>query len=111
MLSSANLETSDLAKFGKEMSSLGKIIAVTNGRLDVVKSIADLEAVELDELNKGDKADQDIIALANEEKQELKAKLLEIETEIIDILTPKDEADSRSVVLEVRAGTGIYLMV
>jgi protein subunit release factor A len=37
---------------------------------------------------------------------EAEKQLESIEAEIIKIMTPKDEADDRGIIIEVRAGTG-----
>jgi peptide chain release factor 1 len=44
--------------------------------------------------------------LAEAERLELISSLQAIEYKIIDTLTPRDSADERGVILEVRAGTG-----
>lgn len=44
--------------------------------------------------------------LANAEIEELDKMIVDIEQNLKVELTPKDEADERGVVLEVRAGTG-----
>jgi peptide chain release factor 1 len=44
--------------------------------------------------------------LAKTEIEELDKNIVEIEESLVAELTPKDEADERGVVLEVRAGTG-----
>ena len=41
------------------------------------------------------------------EQDDLDDKLFELDERIVEILTPKDDADERGVVLEVRAGTGV----
>ena len=51
-------------------------------------------------------ADSEMRSLANEEYYALKNELPELEQKIKVLLLPKDEADERNVILEVRAGTG-----
>jgi peptide chain release factor 1 len=48
----------------------------------------------------------DMRALAEQEKSGLAARHQELEREIRVALTPKDAADARNVILEIRAGTG-----
>jgi peptide chain release factor 1 len=50
--------------------------------------------------------DADMRELAEEELRELKGKLPEAEHAVQLALLPKDEADSKNAILEVRAGTG-----
>lgn len=40
------------------------------------------------------------------ELEQLDDKIKDVDQEIIELLTPKDDADERGVVIEVRAGTG-----
>jgi len=50
--------------------------------------------------------DGEMKAMAEEELQGLKQKLPELEQQVKVALLPKDEADERNAILEVRAGTG-----
>jgi peptide chain release factor 1 len=59
---------------------------------------------ELDELARG--SDRDVAAMARAELQELKEKAPDVEHDLQIMLLPRDKADSSSVILEVRAGTG-----
>ncbi|WP_297975797.1 peptide chain release factor 1 [uncultured Amaricoccus sp.] len=51
-------------------------------------------------------ADPEMRALAQEELERLRAALPEAERELQLALLPRDEADERSAILEIRAGTG-----
>jgi peptide chain release factor 1 len=44
--------------------------------------------------------------MAIAERQDLEKQLFEIEQRLISVITPRDEADERGIILEVRAGTG-----
>jgi Protein chain release factor A len=59
------------------------------------------EALEL--LSGGD---EEIRELATEQLSRAKADIERYEKEIVLMLTPRDERDDRSVILEIRAGTG-----
>ncbi|HEY0515003.1 MAG TPA: peptide chain release factor 1 [Thermoanaerobaculia bacterium] len=50
--------------------------------------------------------DDDLYEMAQEEKQQLLARLAELEERLRVELTPKDPNDEKNVVLEIRAGTG-----
>ncbi len=50
--------------------------------------------------------DPEMAKLATEEKRELQTKIEELEQKLRLALIPKDEADARDAILEVRAGTG-----
>ena len=47
-----------------------------------------------------------MVELAKSEIIDAKASLVILEESLVKALTPADDADDRSVVLEVRAGTG-----
>ncbi len=51
-------------------------------------------------------SDPEMKAMAEEELAELKQRLPEAEHELAIAMLPKDEADARSAMLEIRAGTG-----
>lgn len=61
---------------------------------------------ELESLQKLDDPDPDIRALAEEEVQRLKAELPEAERQLAIAMLPRDSADQRPAMLEIRAGTG-----
>ena len=50
--------------------------------------------------------DDELFAMAHEEKTQLVARIAELEEQLRRELTPKDPNDERNVVLEIRAGTG-----
>jgi peptide chain release factor 1 len=50
--------------------------------------------------------DKEMAALAAEEAKALDARIEELEGELRTLLLPKDAADERSAILEIRAGTG-----
>ena len=50
--------------------------------------------------------DAEMKALAEEERAQLSEQIAETERRVLVLLLPKDEADARNAILEVRAGTG-----
>jgi peptide chain release factor 1 len=108
-LAQADIDVRDIPKLGKELSQLGRITTLTDGRNEKLKTIAELLAVEKEEAAKGAEG-ADMLQLAQEERMVCEAELAEIEGEIVKYMTPKDEADERGIILEVRAGTGIVVM-
>ncbi len=64
------------------------------------------EASDLDELLSDTGLDDEMRSMAQEELAELRQAIPETERELQILLLPKDDADARSVILEVRAGTG-----
>ena len=51
-------------------------------------------------------ADAEMKAMAEEEFRALKERIPELERDLQRMLLPKDEADQRNAILEVRSGTG-----
>jgi len=104
-LTTAELEPRAIAKLGKELSSLGRLMELSNNRLSKLQSISELSTIEREEEAKGPSGEE-LLLLAREERLALEIELQLIESSIVEILTPKDEADDCGVVIEVRAGTG-----
>ncbi len=67
---------------------------------------ADEELSGLESLIADAATEPDMRALAEQEKSELAARRAALERQIRTALTPKDAADERNVILEIRAGTG-----
>ena len=91
----------DFAKIAKEYAELGKVV---KGIEDLRKTRAELES--LSEIMSDASSDKDMRDLAEKEYHELKANLPVVERQVQLLLLPKDEADERNALLEVRAGTG-----
>ncbi|MDF2097367.1 peptide chain release factor 1 [Aquibaculum arenosum] len=64
------------------------------------------ELAELDAMRQDPEAESEMRALAEEEYYSLRDALPALEQEVMLLLLPKDEADARNAILEVRAGTG-----
>jgi peptide chain release factor 1 len=88
------------SSLNKEYSDLGKIVKV----YDQYKGA--LDAIEESEEIIADGSDRDLVDLAKEEKMEAQAKLPGLEEELKVLLIPKDPADDKNVIVELRAGTG-----
>jgi len=67
---------------------------------------ASSELKDLTELLEDDATDEEMRVLAEEESTKLKTRVQVLEQELRIALLPKDAADEKSVILEVRAGTG-----
>ncbi len=100
-LLSSEMDGAEIVKLSKEQSQLEDIVEV--GRLwkKAQKDMQEAEALMHDS-----SADADMKALASEEYYALKEKLPQLEQQVKVLLLPKDEADAKNVILEVRAGTG-----
>jgi peptide chain release factor 1 len=67
---------------------------------------AKAEAANLAGMVADPEIDTEMRELANEEFQELKESITQLEKAVQVLLLPKDEADEKNAILEVRAGTG-----
>ena len=87
-------------KLNKEYSDLKEIVQAYD-RYKTNK----LQLEEVRQMVKQEK-DPDMKALAQTELDELQKRQPELEQQLKFLLLPKDEADSRNVIIEIRAGTG-----
>lgn len=94
-----------MAQLGKEMSALSGMVELLQRRDAAVASIAELRSVEDEERRKGSEGEE-MASLAMDERAEVETKLSAVESEVIELLTPRDLDDDRNIILEVRAGTG-----
>jgi peptide chain release factor 1 len=64
------------------------------------------EATDLEAILRDPAADKDMAGLAREELEALRPRIESLEQDLKILLLPKDAADERSAIVEVRAGTG-----
>ena len=100
-LASGNIDKKNIAKKSKEYSSIGEIINDAKGYLRFDKEKKELEKIIND---KG--SEKDMLQLAKNELNHLSKQNKEYEKRLKVYLLPKDEADSKNAILEIRAGTG-----
>jgi len=101
MASEGPKDAQSFAKLSKEYADLGPVV-------DAIRELraAEREAADLDQLVADPSADAEMKALAEDERAVLKERLPGLEKRVQLMLLPKDEADERNAILEVRAGTG-----
>ena len=100
-LASGSISKKDLVKKSKAYSSIGEIIGQAKGYLNFEK-----EKTELEKIIDDKESDQEMIQLAKNELNELLNKNKKYEKILKIFLLPKDDADSKNAILEIRAGTG-----
>ncbi|MEN2434589.1 peptide chain release factor 1 [Weeksellaceae bacterium A-14] len=88
------------SKLNKEYSDLGKIVKVFD---EYKKALDTIE--ESDEII-ADGSDKEFVELAKIEKTEALEKIPALEEELKYLLIPKDPADDKNAIVELRAGTG-----
>jgi peptide chain release factor 1 len=89
------------AKLTKEFAEIDPLVTAIRRLRTSRKEITDLEAMSRDPA-----ADKEMAALAREELEVLRPQLAEQEQQLKVLMLPKDAADERSAIVEVRAGTG-----
>jgi peptide chain release factor 1 len=99
-LGAPGLPGSEVAKLAKEYSDLTPLV-------DSIAALrkAEAEMAEVAALAE-DGSDPEMRAVVQNEMQALREKLPQLEQQVKVLLLPKDEADERNAILEVRAGTG-----
>ena len=100
-LASPNLEKKDFVKKSKEYSILGEVIKEAKSYINFEKEKEDLKKIIDDK-----KSDKDMVLLAKNELNQVSKQHEEYEKKLKIYLLPKDEADSKNAILEIRAGTG-----
>ena len=100
-LSATNIDKKNFAEKSKEYSDLNEIIKEAIAFKDFEKNIKDLDKIINDK-----NVDQDIKDLALNELEVLKKNNEINEKKIKLFLLPKDEADTKNAIIEIRAGTG-----
>ena len=99
-LLAGNVDSADIAKFSKEFSDLEPIVGAIgelNAARDEISNLAQMIT---------DNSDAELKAMAEEEFLALKDRIPVLERQVQVMLLPKDAADDKNAILEVRAGTG-----
>ncbi|EIZ82023.1 MULTISPECIES: peptide chain release factor 1 [Methylobacterium] len=94
-------ESETVIQLSRELSDLDPVVDAIRTYRAALANLADLEAM-IDEPG----TDPEMRALAADEKPEAQERLEETHRALQLMLLPKDAADEKSAILEVRAGTG-----
>ena len=100
-LSSADIDKKKFAEMSKEYSNLSSII----DEAKFYNSFQD-EKNELEKIINDSSSDNDMKELAKSELSTLISKSEKVEKKLKLFLLPKDEADKKNAIIEIRAGTG-----
>jgi len=100
-MSNPALDPSRFVSLSKDYAELTPAAEAARQLLTARAEVAELEALAADA-----GADADMRALATDELVELKARLPEVERALALQLLPRDSADAKPAILEIRAGTG-----
>src|ERR1700754_1382012 len=96
-LSAGSLDSQKFVAASKEYADLGPLVDAVNQLRKAEQELKETEALA---------ADPDMRAMAEEEAANLKKRLPELEQTVKRMLLPKDAADEKNAILEIRAGTG-----
>jgi peptide chain release factor 1 len=89
-----------LRKHAKAHSSISEVVACFRRFEQQERELEGAERMLAEE------SDRDLIAMAQQERDELRAALAKGEEEIKVLLIPKDPNDDKNTIVEIRAGTG-----
>jgi len=95
------MDPQEMAKLSKEYADLSPVVE----KIEALRK-AQAEMGDLAELIADPQGDAEMRELAEAEFAELKEQIPALEGELKILLLPKDEADAKNAILEVRAGTG-----
>lgn len=98
---SSTLSGEELGQLSKEYAELTPVVTAARELLAVRNEIDDLKQMMEDP-----ESDSEVRALAGQERRELEDRLPDTERDMQLLLLPKDAADDKNVILEIRAGTG-----
>lgn len=101
LASQGTAKREEFIRRSKEYAELTPLIEAIRGLEQVKKELAETEGLLADP-----STDSEMRAFAESESEELRKQLETCEQQIRIYLLPKDEADDRNVILEIRAGTG-----
>src|SRR5215213_3811122 len=88
-----------LADLGRERAELADVVAAFRDYRDIEREIEEAQLLAAD-------GDRELAAMAEEEIRSLQARRDEMVTRLRALLVPKDPNDDKSVIVEIRAGTG-----
>ncbi len=100
LLNSQNLDNKEIIQINKDLSKLEPIITLSNVIKNLNKEIKDYKEILENE------SDEDLRDLAKQELPIFEKNLETKNKELLIALLPRDEADDKNVILEIRAGTG-----
>lgn len=89
-----------LQKLAKERASLEEVVTKYREYKTAVKSLEETRAMQ------GETLDEEMKALVKQELESLEAKLEKLQEELKLALLPKDSADEKDIIMEIRAGVG-----
>ena len=90
----------EFQQYAREQSELAQVVGEFRAYKKIQRELEDNQKILEEE------TDEEILAMAREEVPELQKQIIAMEQQIKIMLLPKDSRDERSVIMEIRAGTG-----
>ena len=100
-LSSGKIDKKFFAEKSKEYSDLNEIIEVAKKYISYEK-----DKIELEKILGDQSSDKELLKIAENEIKDLQSQFKKNEKKLKLFLLPKDEADKKNAIIEIRAGTG-----
>ena len=100
-LSSVDIDKKKFAEKSKEYSDLNEVIEEAKSYISFEKNKLELEKILLDQTT-----DKELKKMAEIELNDLRSNHEKNEKKLKLFLIPKDEADKKNAIIEIRAGTG-----
>ncbi len=100
-LSSVNIDKKLFAEKSKEYSEINEILTDAKKYLSFEK-----DKIELEKILKDKDSDKEFLKMAEIELKDLETQFEKNEKKLKLFLLPKDEADKKNAIIEIRAGTG-----
>lgn len=97
LMAAGNLGGAEFSKLSREYAELSPVVEAIEQYNKALQEKEDLQALL---------SDPDMKSIAQEEYGTLQVKIPELEQKLRLALIPKDEADTKNAILEIRAGTG-----
>ncbi len=97
LMSAGGLSGEEFTKLSVEYAELSPVVEAIDELDNAIQEKADLEELL---------SDPEMKSMAEEETRALNARIPALERQIRLVLIPKDEADTKNAILEIRAGTG-----
>ena len=100
-LSQSDIDKNTYVKNSKEYASIGDIINDVKLYIKITEDQKSSEKILEDKT-----ADKELKEMAELELNEIKDRIVDLENKIKIFMLPKDEADEKNAIIEIRAGTG-----
>ncbi len=100
-LSQSGIDKNTYVQNSKEYATIGDIIDDVKSYIKIINDQKSSEKILEDK-----SADKELREMAEQELNEIKNKIVDLENKIKIFMLPKDEADEKNAIIEIRAGTG-----